>query len=523
MQKPPDATRRTVVLTDLHGDLDVLLKSLAAKGVLEYQGELDAILGLIEKSADSSFIPELEASVYHQHEPMLLVFLGDMLDRWPEGYHLIRFLGAIRWQRFAIEPVFILGNHDLQNFQFFVNPFKAHLAHQESGHDIADIVHFISEIGMASSLESFMDVHGEEIRALQEDFYRSGGLQWDLGYATISLRYQADLSPLLHYRGETKQDLHTYYRALAAQFGFEETLPVAGTDPSSAFFRGLQTYADPQSVINYWDINPTDGNGTTIAEYDSKIGRFNIFRRKPDPDDHLAFYEDFREVMPVDWRVISLVWRRHYGDYFRHVKQIHREGDTIFVHGGLSPRVLIDSQSLGLLYQTGQDDFISCTEPYGQSLTRVVDRANRLAGQVIENALNDYSFRCMSGTEMTDLIGSWRGGRSGFTQFGGVYWSDFNHLDMSLESDARLRTLYQNFISATGVRRIICGHTRFEDSGQPPRQYKQIEELHKLGLEYICLDNSCSRGYRLEPILNGIEIDTNGYILDPGGVPLQTT
>jgi len=513
--------RRTVVVTDLHGDLDILLQSLAAKGVVRYAGNFASILQLLESAArPNCFIAALENDVIPQDSPLLLVFLGDMLDRWCKGYHLIRYLCAIRWEQFAIEPVFILGNHDIHNFQFFVNPFKAHETHQETGHDIGDIVHFISDIGLAASLESFMDLHGAEIRHIQEGFYRDGVLDWDLGYASMRLHYGRDLTPLLTYRGTTWADLDSFYRELAAGFGFSHLLPPRDADPTAAFFRGLQAYCDPQNSINFWDINPVSEDGSVLAEYDSKIGRFNIFREKPDPKNHRAFYLDFRAVLPVDWRVISLVWRRHYGNYFRRTQQMYLEGATIFAHGGISPRVLIDSQSLGLLYQVGKDSFLTCSSEE-QPLSKVIDRANRLARQVIENALNDFSFRCMSGTELTDLIGSWRGGRRGFTQFGGVYWSDYNHLEVSLQDNARLCALYEDFMRATGIRRVICGHTRFQDE-QPERRYRQIQKLHDLGMEYICLDNGCSRGYRVDPILNGIEIDREGFILDPGGVPIST-
>ena len=185
MPIPANFYRRTVVVTDLHGDLDILLRSLAAKSVLRYRGDIGAILEAIENAPGNDHIPELEATVIHQCDPLLLVFLGDMVDRWTQGYQLLRFLSAIRWERFFIEPVFIIGNHDMQNFQFFVNPFKAYSIHLESGHDIGDIVHYISEIGMTASMESFAEAHGEEIRRIQEDFYRTGVLDWDLGYATL--------------------------------------------------------------------------------------------------------------------------------------------------------------------------------------------------------------------------------------------------------------------------------------------------------------------------------------------------
>jgi len=90
----------------------------------------------------------------------------------------------------------------------------------------------------------------------------------------------------------------------------------------------------------------------------------------------------------------------------------------------------------------------------------------------------------------------------------------------SEDTEVKLLEFYKKFCETYGIKRIICGHTplfSFEDHPGPRmRKIKTLEE--KTGLQYICIDNGCSRGYRRDkPVLNGIEIDKAGVITETDG------
>ena len=87
----------------------------------------------------------------------------------------------------------------------------------------------------------------------------------------------------------------------------------------------------------------------TYGSYDRRISNFNLFIKKTD--------ENNREILPIDWRVISLIWRHHYGNFFRRTRLLHSEGATIFVHGGISPLALVDPLVFGNIYEFRGDTF----------------------------------------------------------------------------------------------------------------------------------------------------------------------
>jgi len=178
---------------------------------------------------------------------------------------------------------------------------------------------------------------------------------------------------------------------------------------------------------------------------------------------------------------------------------------------------MMDPLAFGNRYDPRNDTFRPLHGDLG--LKDVVERSNRLMAQIVENALNDYSFRRMNGAEVLDQIGFWRGVARGFPTFGGPIWSDFNYLQQCLEKDERIRLLYKRFKEATGIERVICAHTPFKFPNQPEIRFMMSGELQAIGLEYLCIDNACSIAYCDDECrLNGIEIDRDGKILDLGEI-----
>jgi len=511
------AFSRTIVIGDLHGDIEVLLKSLADKGLLRSDGQLAPVMAAIRANLHSAWSAELEAMVLSQSETVQLIFLGDILDRWHQGYAIIQLLLKVRWENFGIKPVFIMGNHDASNFHFFVNPYRAYMLYEGSPFPLAKRMAYLCEMGLSESLQSFLDLHRDEVNSTQERFYRDGYLDWELGYGSLRLSYNADWSQLPVVRREQAAPLDSFCQHWQALLQW----PYSANDGRAySELQRLMALHEGNPGQNWWSILPKDFQEPEDrnAGYSWKVKFFNIFREETtnySEGRQLSDPDLFHQVLPVDWRVISLIWRRHYGPFFRSLKQMHLEGDTLYAHGGLSPRVMIDSQGLGIIYRDGEDVFLNVERENGYGTIAVVNRANRLTSQVIENALNDYSFQSMSGLEIADLMGSWRGGVYGFPQTGGLFWGDFNYLRICWE-ESRVQELFKMFMEATCIRRVICGHTRFNDHKDSGTRYLQLEELIEIGMDYLCVDNSCSRGYRADPILNGIEIDANGRVLDPG-------
>ena len=497
---------KTIVIGDLHGDLHALLLSLAYRGLIHYEGDPDSIGALIVAHQGSEYCSALNEMVASQDIPVRLVFLGDLLDRYPFGYHILRFLQCVDWQAKNIELVTVMGNHDIHNLHFFTNPFMAHHIYSESDHSADARAAFICHMGLLDSLEGFRELHGAEIMALQRQFYEEGRLEWDLGYGKLTLNYDRDLSKLASYSGSDWKDVAVFCHQMSKHFGLS-TNPQSDT-PLEDFLEALGRYEGPLMEYNPFFLGLTGSCDATYGDgYEPRLLCYNLFYEGDG-------IEEVKGLIPVDWRLISLVWRKYYGSFYRRFNLVFLDDETLYVHGGLSPRTMIDSMGFGIIYRMAEQDFASQNE-IGLPAKDLVHRINRLAGQIVENVLNDYSFKSLSGTEIFDVIGSCRGGERGFAQFGGFFWSDFNFLQMAV-TRYDLIELYRRFVQATGIRRVICGHTRFEDPFDDDTRYLQLEELKKAGMDYICIDNSCSKGYRGRSLICGIEINERGVILDQG-------
>lgn len=183
---------------------------------------------------------------------------------------------------------------------------------------------------------------------------------------------------------------------------------------------------------------------------------------------------------------------------------------------------MMDPMVLGVLYDHGDDSFRTHILDRNQTdLHTIVDRSNRLMSHVIGNSMADYEFRTPPGAEVIDQMGFWRGMSDGFPVYGGPLWCDFEYMLMCINDrydKKRFMDLYRRFREFTGIRRIICGHTHFSTYKDESVRYRMIKAFLEMDLEYICIDNSCSRAYQSEPGLNGIEIDKTGTIVDKGEV-----
>lgn len=515
---------RTVVFGDCHGDLDIVLASMSEQGLVRYERELDEITRQLKACLNESFAPSLEAMVIPQAQPVRVVFLGDFLDRYHFGYQIIQFLEKIRWETFGIYPIFLLGNHDLLNVHFFLNPFEVPEIYQGCGHSRSETVSYIKQMGIDKSLESFKALHDDEMIDMQTRFYETGTLQYQEAGYTLQYQYPCDLSLLVKYNRSS--DGYTgYYNKMVTELGLdsEKKLLDEGTIrwPSGlahVLFKLLGKVTAEKEPRNWWDIEKTSDDEDDDYRW-GDISDYNLFTKEVD--------EENVEVLPVDWRVISLIWRHHYGNFFRRTRLLHSEGSTLFVHGGISPLAMLDPLVFGNIYDPRKDTFKSLRAEYRRdlSLEKLITRSNRLVTQILENALNDYSFRRMNGTEVVDQMGYWRGVASGYPTFGGPIWTDFGYIQQNVGEHERLVRLYKGFKEATKIERIICGHTHFQIRDKPEIRFIKSKEFEEaIGLEYLCVDNACSRGYRHDqPVLNGIEIDQKGNIQGPGEVSSAST
>lgn len=510
---------KTFVFTDFHGDLDIMAKSFAVKGLMTYDGNEEKLIQAIKAQVGGNHGGLLEKLIIRQKKPVRLFFLGDCLDRCNYGYHIIQFFTKIRWEQFNIHPVFLLGNHDLLNLLFFINPFKLYRFYRGNGPSYSTVLEYIRSMGLDKSLKGFIDLHCDEIMDLQKQFYREGRIEVWQGHPSTStvLRYGRDYSffdklgsvdskkewesvsklrdALGIERDEDEIDDESEYRKWAPEGSYVDTM--------------LKAYVPPDGENYWWSLIP----GRVRDEDDEdmsygEIADFNVLRRE---------VGDGRvEILPVDWRVISVVWRNHYGDYFRRVKYLYIDGSTIFAHGGISVLSMMDPLVFGNMYLPVEGKFRKPDRM--MNLEIQAKRSNRLVSQVLRSALNDYSFEDMCGAEVIDLMGWWRGSHAGFPQFGGPLWSDFEYLENCMrDEDLREGVLdfYRKFTETYGIKRIICGHTPFytfgEEAGPLSRRCEDLET--ELGLEYICVDNGCSRAYRYKrPVPNGIVISSEGKI-----------
>ncbi|MCK5716182.1 MAG: metallophosphoesterase [Thiomargarita sp.] len=500
---------RIVVFGDLHGDLDITLASMSEKGLVSYDRDWEQAITLINACVNDTIASTLEAMVIPQEKPVRMIFLGDFLDRYDFGYHIIQFLDKIRWENFGIYPIFLMGNHDLMNVHFFLNPYEISDLYKGCGHAKEDIAAYVAGMGLSKSLTSFKTLHAKEIIQKQKEFYKTGVLTYQDDTYRIQHQYPTDLSLLADIQLAEEDHYTQYYNQVITILGGDKAqILQAGTlnnlhELGTHLSKQLRSFSIQNNHRNWWSL-AIDPNAVSDS-YNAEISNFNLFQER---DGY---------IIPIDWRVISFVWRQHYGDFFRQIRLLHHEDTTVFVHGGISPLSMMDPLMFGNLYDLRFEYFksLDSSNQEGLSLDNVINRSNRLMAQILENALNDYSFKRMTGLEVIDQIGVWRGSVRGFPVFGGATWSDFDYLHDNIKQHDNIKTLYQKFQENTGISRIVCGHTHFADTNTAVR-FKGMHELKEIGLEYICIDNSCSKAYRVESVLNGIEINQDNQIVGEG-------
>ncbi len=511
---------KTVVFSDFHGDVDIMAKSFAAKGLMNYDGNAANLIDSINAHANKKRVPLLEEWMIKQKKPVRLLFLGDCLDRYNYGYHILQFLSKIRWKRFNIHPVFLLGNHDLLNVMVLVNPYKIHRIYQGNGPSYSKTAEYLRSMGVDKSLESFVTLHGDELIKLQKKFFKDGRIEFPQGHYTITLTYDRDYSFFNKIRFAHPKKEWEYLNDLMDAMGLEDMK----RKTEYSYSRYDDSLGDDTLYLlwefhnkegkkhrNWWQITPTDIDRKEAdgSLYLGAMRHANVIRRKINPRRV--------EILPIDWRVMSLVWRKHYGDYFRKTKLVVHEDHTLYAHGGISPLSLMDSQVFGAFYFPFEGGFFEVDR--WMTFDMLVGRINRVATQVLTNALNDCGFDDMCGAEVIDQMGYWRGCHKGFPQFGGPLWCDFEFMKIKLdrwheEDRQQMLGLYKKFCDAYDIKRIICGHTPFHSYREVGPLLKMLKPFkEEIGLEYICIDNGCSRAYRSEnPVVNGIEIDNRGKI-----------
>ena len=506
---------KTLVFSDFHGDLDIAAKSFADKGLMQYAGDdIENLIHAIKIQAGDNDAELLESFIVPQKKPIRLVFLGDCLDRYRYGYHIIRFFSQINWESFNIYPIFLLGNHDLLNLIFMTNPFHACELHQGTGRKVSEVIEFIQEMGISDSLKGFFDLHGDEIFDLQKEFYENSSLEIPFAHYSLTLRYDRDYSFFINIM--RSKDKWAYIHQLIDELGLSSEYKKSEQDlywiePDAYISKLFSKFFESQTQTNWWSIDADKSLTAKHKGYSSELTVFNACQRVGN--------NGIIETLPIDWRVISLVWRKYYGDWFGRLQYLFHENKTLFVHGGFSPMSMMDPMVLGVMYDHGQDKFRDQIFKRDEvDLDILIGRCNCTVSHVLTNALNDFSFQRVSGAQILDQMGFWRGMSDGFTTFGGPLWCDFEYIHHQVEQNEWMLNLYKQFCELTEIKRIICGHTHFYTGDQADIKFKMIRPFLDIGLEYICVDNSCSRAYRQKSVLNGIKIDANGNIQDKGEV-----
>ncbi len=339
---------KTLVFTDLHGDLNIMAKSFANFGIMKYNAEeFDDLETGIKKSATEENSEYINSLIIKQNEPVRLMLLGDYVDRNNYGYHIIEFLKAIEWENYNIHPIFLMGNHDLLNLFFFTNPYKFHVLYKHTGANMKQITEFLESIQLIKSYNSFIELHKEEIIKLQTQFFENQEIELPLSNYSIKLKYNRDytnISKLICPLNNKKAF-------------FEEFSKITGINPEnddsyygyseSRFFSSLESkifnYTSKYEGRNYF-LLATPSN--ECRAYYGNIGRANFFKHQID--------ENTFEVQFVDWRIISYVWRKHYGDFFRNIKYWYLENSILYTHGGLSPQAMVDSFTFAPIYDVAK-------------------------------------------------------------------------------------------------------------------------------------------------------------------------
>ncbi len=523
MKQPESPFEKTVVFTDLHGDIDVMAASFAQKGLMTYDGGVEKLLELIKNHAAHKYAPSLEKFIIKQENPVRFIFLGDCLDRYLYGYHMVQVLMKVRWEKFNIFPVFLMGNHDMLNLLFLTNPYKVYRLHRHCGPSYSKVTEYLRSMGMEKSIKDFINLHAAELARLQVKFFNQGYLEFPLGHYDVRLKYRGDYSLFNRLRYVKQGEEWKYATRLVDAAGLEEEKVNERTYRfgSREFIYNIAYLVNRYSRLhhpdetNWWTIYPDDIDGEEKSHsfYFGELAEQHILSR--------PVKRGRVEILPLDWRLISLVWRKYYGGYFRGTRLIHLEADTIYAHGGISPLALTDSFLFGPYYYQFEQKFRE-TDRW-VNLDMLVDRTNRLFNQSVTASLNDMGFQCAPGAEVVDQMGYWRGCHHGFPQFGGPLWCDYEWMEMVAKErwddrGDKILQLYKKFSETYGIKRIICGHTPYySDSFREEESVRYVRGLEAFekhaGLEYLCIDNGCSRAYRREkPVTNGIIIDKEGNI-----------
>lgn len=510
---------RTIVLTDFHGDLNALAKSLADYGLIHYnEDDFEKLKSGIEslvKTGDKEYV---EKMIVKQQEPVRLFVLGDYVDRNNYSYHLIQFLQFIHRQINNIVCVFLMGNHDLLNFLVFTNPEHVYKFCKYTGQGMKNVTEFLDSMRVEKSVKNLIDLHRDELIELQTKFFRDKEIELPLSGYSIRFKYNHDYTNISRFSFDMDRDEQERF--------FKNFEKLTGVE-----FYDYYKYV-PKSVVRdaAWNV------GYYVNKHED---RNFIFVQPPLKNNEHAYYGDWSlsnfivtqtgettyDVQILDWRIISYVWRKHYGGFFKNLKYWFLENNIMYCHAGLTPRVMLDSFTLAPMYDVLSSKIVKEFRWNNQKvLLSLVKRTNKLLTQIISNALADFSFETLAGIEIMDVIGYSRGYGYGMPNFGGVLWSHFGRIEKSFKKDdynderEKMLELYTDFHRLTGINKIICGHTQYVDSDEELQvRYRKVKDIEETGLEYICIDNGCSDAYRRQKgsIVNGIEIDKEGNILTP--------
>ncbi len=508
---------KTLVFTDLHGDLNAMANSFASFGIMKYnKNNFSDLVIDIKKYAETADNSGIKKFIIKQQKPTHLILLGDYVDRNNYSYHIIEFLQALEWKDYNIKATFLLGNHDLLNLIFFINPFKFHTLYKFTGIGLKHVTDFLDSIQLIKSYNSFIELHKNEILELQSKFFKNKEIELPLENYSIKLKYNYNHKKI----SKLVCNMHKqndFFDKLTKITGVKRTqkIPYFGYS-QEMFFNILYWYINTYFVKfenqNYFQLQTQFNN--EFADY-GNLGTANYLTKQVD--------ENILEIQIVDWRIISYVWRKHYGNFFRNIKYWYLENSILYTHAGLSPQVIVDSFTFAPIFDltTGKiDNKLGIST--NKNISGLIKRSNKMVEQLIHNSLLDYSFEKLSGLEIIDIIGYSRSFTHGIPKFGGILWSDFNYIQKFILEQSQQRklnsqmlTYYADFHKLTKINKIICGHSQHVDKNESDIRYRKMKGLEKTGLEYICIDNGCSESYRAKngSIINGIEIDKNGKII----------
>ncbi len=513
---------RTLVFTDFHGDLQAMAKSFAGLGLINYtNSDYQRLKDNIADYAIDNSNPVLDNWLVPQPVPTRLVVLGDYSDRNLESCHLISFLKGVKWQDHQIFPVFLMGNHDLLNLIFFTNPFKFYELYRYAGIDTGKILEFLDSMQVYKSYDSLIALHDKEILQLQNQFIKKQKLELDFGSYSILLKTSHNYLKY-HKLVYDKRDISTFNDDFQKLFGldsdkYRNSYPESIDTIRSRYCYHLGELHQQLDADNFYTLSvPKSVSEGHMAHYREMYGR-NIFTTE--------IKKDKWEMIPVDWRIISYVWRKHYGQFYKNLNYLFLENNVLFVHGGLTPQAMVDSLTFAPLFDLTKFEFKKELR-WGKKeviIDSLVKRTNRLVMQVITQALADYSFDTLTGAEIIDVIGYSRAYAWGTPDFGGILWSDFRKMKREFSDDKwksanreQMVKYYTGFHELTNISKIICGHTQYVNSAESNVRFRIIPGMEATGIQYICIDNGCSYAYRDNgAVANGVALDTDANLTTP--------